>query len=106
MALAGMALLFSREWPTRMVGAILLVGRMLLGGMTPDNWLVLGVVGAAGLMLRYLPMSTPGSLPPPDKPPEADDVFMPAQCPSCCGVIPAGWNRCPACGWIYLEQED
>jgi hypothetical protein len=102
-ALAGVALLFARAWPARLAGAILMTPRLFIGRLHTEDLLILGAAAAIGVLLVNQPVRKPGPESPPPETPEPDDVSEPAPCPSCRGIIPAGADRCPRCGWTYLE---
>lgn len=105
-ALAGVLLLLAREWPVRLAGVVLMLPRLLFARLTGAEWLLVGagVIAAVGrLVYRWRRRSggaTRAGVPAPDAP-EPDDVSEAAPCPSCGGSIPAGADRCPACGWSY-----
>ena len=42
---------------------------------------------------------------PEDQGPESDDTSEPAECLSCGGIIEAGSNKCPKCGWSYQTED-
>lgn len=109
-AIAGVLLLFAREWSVRLAGLFLMLPRLLFEPLLPEEWLLLGSGTAAALGRLVYQWRRPGPadagprVRTPDTP-EPDEVSEAAPCPACGGTIPAGAIRCSACGWSYVSQQ-
>lgn len=105
-AVAGIFLLFARDWTVRVVGGFLIVPRALVAPFTDGEVIILGG-GIAAAVARivygwtYAPVEPSEDAPDAPDTPEVDDTSEPAVCVACRGSIPAGANACPACGWSY-----
>jgi hypothetical protein len=114
LAMAGVALLFLRNGAARVVGVALIVLRLVAMPMTGSEWLLLGsiaLVGAVAIAARRREERSVEERQPSRRrerdsreADEPDDVGEPAPCPACHAVIPAGWSRCPSCGWTYTTK--
>ncbi|MDY3556881.1 hypothetical protein R5W24_006054 [Gemmata sp. JC717] len=108
-AVAGVFLLFARDWSVRVVGAFLIVPRAVAAPFTDGEVIVLGSgVVAAVFHVVYGSLYAPAG---PSEggaetltPPEADDTSEAAACVACRGSIPVGSDTCPACGWSYTAR--
>lgn len=103
-AVAGLFLLFARDWTVRVAGALLLVPRALAAPLTDGELIIAGcAIAAAAAHVVYgwsYGPRPPAATEDPDAP-EPDDTSEPAVCVACRAVIPAGASACPACGWSY-----
>jgi hypothetical protein len=105
---AGVLLLFSREWPVRLAGLFLMLPRILFAPLTSEDLLIFGggATLAAVRLGYWWARGRPDARrqPAPIEDPEPDDTSEPSPCPACGGVIPARADRCSACGWTYTDR--
>ncbi len=107
-AVAGVFLLFARDWTVRLAGVALMLPRLVAAPLTLGEVLLFGSSVAAAISRVVYGWSF-GTGEPVDEvnvsedpdPPDADDVSEPAACVACRGSIPTGANTCPQCGWSY-----
>lgn len=109
-AVAGIFLLLARDWTVRVVGAALIVPRLLAAPLTDGEVIIFGCgIAAAGARViygwSYGPAGPTVTAPEAPDQPETDDVSEPAVCVACRAVIPAGQNTCPQCGWSYAATD-
>lgn len=108
-AAGGVALLFARDWTVKLAGALLVLPRLLAAPLTDGEVIIFGC-GFAAAVTRvvygwsYGPPEALEAMSEADAP-EADDVSEPAACVACRGLIPAGADTCPACGWSYTAPD-
>ncbi|MBP3958653.1 hypothetical protein J8F10_25685 [Gemmata sp. G18] len=105
-AVAGLFLLFARDWTVRLAGVVLMLPRLLVAPLTLGEVLLFGCTVVAAISRVVYGWSFGPSEPEREAPeapdvPEPDDVSEPAVCVACRGSIPAGANKCPQCGWSY-----
>lgn len=104
-AVAGLFLLFARDWTVRVAGVALMLPRLLAAPLTVGELLMFGS-GVAAAVSRVVygwsfgAAEAEGVSPEPDAA-DPDDVSEPATCVACRGMIPAGVTACPQCGWTY-----
>ncbi|HEY1186681.1 MAG TPA: hypothetical protein VGE74_03440 [Gemmata sp.] len=109
-AVAGVALLFARDWSVRVAGAFLVLPRMLAAPLTDGEVIIFGCgfVAAASRVVygwTYAPSDPFEEANDESDPPDADDTSEPAPCAACRAQIPAGESTCPQCGWTYAPSD-
>ena len=107
-AVAGVFLLFARDWTVRVLGFVLMLPRLVAAPLTVGEILMFGSgVAAAVSRVVYGWSFGPGEVeeaaPEPDAA-DPDDASEPAACVACRGLIPAGASVCPQCGWSYTAD--
>ena len=105
-AVAGLFMLFARDWTVRVAGVVLMLPRLVAAPLTLGEVLMFGsgVAAAISHVVYGWSFGTPepaAEVSEAADPPDADDVSEPAACVACRGSIPAGANTCPQCGWSY-----
>ncbi|VTS03316.1 unnamed protein product [Gemmata massiliana] len=105
-AVAGLFLLFARDWTVRLAGVVLMLPRLLAAPLTLGEVLLFGctIVAAISHIVYGWKFGTgepESEVPEVSDAPEPDDVSEPSVCVACRGSIPAGESKCPQCGWSY-----
>ncbi len=105
-AVAGVFLLFARDWTVRVIGVALMLPRLVAAPLTMGEILMFGS-GVAAAVSRVVygwsfgPIEVEEEVAREPDVADPDDVSEPAACVACRGLIPAGASACPQCGWTY-----